>query len=118
MDVSTIKGTQDITVMNRVWLIKVDEVTQRKFSSFHASKNGIVEASCEQFKLWKNAGHPVKVIRCDNVGENKLLEQRANSVAWQLSIEFEYTVRNTPQQNSLAEVAFTTIANRGHAMMY
>jgi hypothetical protein len=46
------------------------------------------------------------------------LEQRANSVAWQLSIQFEYTARNTPQQNSLAEVAFLTIANKGHTMMH
>jgi Integrase core domain. len=120
LDVSTIRGTSEhpVPVTNQVWLIKVDEATQMKFSTFHSSKNAIVESSCEQFKLWKQQGRAVKIIRCDNAGENKLLEQRANSVAWQLGISFEYTARNTPQQNSLAEVAFATIANRGRAMMH
>jgi hypothetical protein len=113
LDVSTIKGTDEIVVTNPVWLMKVDEATQMKFSSFHSSKNAIVEAACKQFNRWKQNGKPVQIICCDNAGENKLLEQRANSVMWQLSIDFEYTARNTPQQNSLAEVAFATIANRG-----
>ena len=30
---------------------------------------------------------------------------------------FEYTARDTPQQNSLVEVGFTTIGNRRRAMM-
>lgn len=119
LDVSTIKGTNDHPVTNQVWLIKVDEATQMKFSSFQSSKNAIVESSCEQFKLWKQHGRAVRINRCDNAaGENKLLEQRANNVAWQLGISFEFTARNTPQQNSLAEVAFATIANRGRAMMH
>eukprot|EP00957_Ditylum_brightwellii_P176303 13424614-Ditylum_brightwellii.AAC.1 len=60
---------------------------------------------------------PVKIIRCNNTGENKLLEKRSNSADWKLNINFEYTARDTPQQNSLAEVSFVTIGNHGKAMM-
>ena len=34
-----------------------------------------------------------------------------------MGIEFEYTARNTPQQNSFTEVAIATMSNRGRAMM-
>ena len=39
------------------------------------------------------------------------------SVDWKLPIEFDFTARDTPQQNSLAEVSLATIANRGRALM-
>jgi hypothetical protein len=35
-----------------------------------------------------------------------------------LPIEFEFTARDTPQQNHLAEVGFATLANKGRAIMY
>ena len=60
---------------------------------------------------------PVKTVRCDNGGENLKLEKRCNGVEWKLNVNFEYTAKDTPQQNSLVEVGFTTIGNRGKAMM-
>ena len=59
----------------------------------------------------------VKHLRMDNAGENKLLAQRADSDAWKLHLNIEWTARATPQQNSLAEVGFATIASRGRALM-
>eukprot|EP00980_Cylindrotheca_fusiformis_P024487 scaffold11958_cov69-Cylindrotheca_fusiformis.AAC.1 len=53
----------------------------------------------------------------DNAGENLKFEQRANSAAWKLAIKPEYTARNTPQQNHLAELGFATLWNRSRAMM-
>ena len=53
-----------------------------------------------------------------NAGENKLLQKRCESSDWKMGITFEYTARDTPQQNSLAELAFAIIANRGRAMMH
>ena len=38
------------------WLIKVDERTGTKFSTFHAKKDDIVESVCEQFRNWDLAG--------------------------------------------------------------
>ena len=34
-----------------------------------------------------------------------------------MGIRFEWTARNTPQQNSLVEVGFVTIGKHGRAMM-
>eukprot|EP00957_Ditylum_brightwellii_P031781 2410183-Ditylum_brightwellii.AAC.1 len=72
---------------------------------------------CTKFHKLKESGMPVKVIRCDNAGENLLLQKQANSAAWKLNIKFEYTARDTPQQNSLAEVGLAILSNRGRAMM-
>jgi hypothetical protein len=54
------------------------------------------------------------------VGENKLLQQRMQSADWQgLSvIEFEFTARNTPQQNHLAELSSAHVANQGRALKF
>jgi hypothetical protein len=61
----------------------------------------------------------MKHIRLDNAGENKLLQQRMQSADWQglSDIDFEFTARNTPQQNHLAELALAHIANSGRALM-
>jgi hypothetical protein len=40
-----------------------------------------------------------------------------NSSDWKMGIKFEYTGRDSPQRNSLAEVAFHTIASQGRAML-
>ena len=46
------------------------------------------------------------------------LESRAKSKYWKLNLEFEYTGRDTPQRNHMAEVAFATIGVRGREMMH
>ena len=53
----------------------------------------------------------------DNAGENKLFEQRVRSKDWQLGIQMEYTPRDMPQHNHLAELAFAEIGNKGRAML-
>ena len=88
-----------------------------KFSSFHAHKDDMVEPSCELFHKWKQGGNTVKYIRCDNAGENRTLMKRANSPDWKLNIEFEFTPRDTPQHNHLAELGLTSIASKGRALM-
>jgi Reverse transcriptase (RNA-dependent DNA polymerase)/Zinc knuckle len=100
------------------WAILVHGKTGLKFSNFYAAKNDMVEPTLERFSKWKQCGIPVNVVRLDNAGENILLKNRAASVDWKLSIEFEFTARNTPQQNSIAETAFYTIACRGRAMLH
>ena len=60
---------------------------------------------------------PVKVIQCDNARENIKLEDRLGSADWKLTVEFEYTARDTPEQNSHAEVRITTLLLRSKAMM-
>jgi len=78
----------------------------------------MVEPTCAKLLKWKQAGMPVQYIQLDNAGENKLLKTRSESSDWKLGIQFEFTARDTPQQNHLAELAFATVANRGHALMH
>jgi hypothetical protein len=77
----------------------------------------MVEPTWEQFQKWKSNGYTVNFLRMDNAGENVLLKQRCESKDWKFNIKCEFTARDTPQQNSLAEVGFATCANRGRAMM-
>ena len=99
-------------------LIMVDEYSSMTISLFCDTKNGIVEPTCEIFENWRQNGRPVNFIRCDNGGENVKLESRAKRKDWKLNLEFEYTGRDTPQRNHMAEVGFTTIGGRGRAMMH
>ena len=45
-------------------------------------------------------------------GENIKLQARSQSADWKLNITYEYTARDTPQQNHLAEVGFALLANK------
>ena len=119
MDISTIKAPEDgpkVTKPN--WHIMVDEKTQLKFSHFYETKNGMIEPTCAQLNKWREAGKPVSFVRLDNAGENKKLKTRTESSDWKLGINFEFTARDTPQQNHLAELGFAIIANRGRALLY
>jgi hypothetical protein len=77
----------------------------------------MVEETCKQLHRWKESGRGAKIIRLDDAGENKLLEQRSQSADWKLNITFESTARDTPQQNHLAELGFTHLANYSRALM-
>jgi hypothetical protein len=88
-----------------------------KFSDFFDTKNGMVEETCEQLYRWKESGQGADIIRLDNAGENKLLQQRSQSADWKQNVNFEFTARDTPQQNHLAELGFAHLANYGRALM-
>jgi hypothetical protein len=59
----------------------------------------MVEPTCEIFNQWENEGHNVEYVRCDK-GE-----------------KYEFTGKNTPQRNYLAEISFHVLANKGRAML-
>ena len=90
----------------------VDEMTKMKWSNFYEKKDGMVKPTCEQFEKWKQKNKPVAIVLCDNGGENKALALRSKSAERKLGIDFEWTARNTPQQNTLVEVGFTTIGKK------
>ena len=81
LDISTIKAPKalKITLGKPNWRIMVDELTGMKFSDFFATKNGMVEPTCEKLNMWKEAKIPVTYLRMDNAGENKALHTRMNS---------------------------------------
>jgi hypothetical protein len=117
LDIATIKKTKKgPKVYKGNWRIMVDKRTQLKFSDFFDTKNRMLEETCEQLHRWKQSGKEAKIIRLDNPGENKLLQQRSQSVDWKLNIDFEFTARDTPaQQNHLAELGFAHLASYGRA---
>ena len=119
LDISTIKAPKELkmSVAKPHWLMKVDERTEMKWSTFQSNKSDIVEPTCEEFRRWRQNGKPLGIVRCDNAGENKKLEQRLKIVTWKVEGDFEYTARSTPQKNSLVEVGISTIRNRACAMM-
>ena len=98
------------------WVILVDEVTKYKKSFFLKKKNEQLKFIVDWIKPL-NARHEiqVKIIRCDNSGENKALETESDKN--ELGIVFEYTATRTPQQNGLVERAFVTVMGCARAMM-
>ena len=58
-----------------------------------------------------------KFVWLDNAGENKLFEQSKKSKDWQLGVQMEYTPRDTPRHNHLAELAFAVIGNKGRSIL-
>ena len=82
-------------------------------------KNEQVEPIIDWIKALK-ARHKiqVKIIRCDNAGENKVLERESDKN--ELGIIFEYTAPypGILQQNGVVERTFVTVMGRAKAMMY
>lgn len=94
-----------------------DEYLELKFCSLHKAKDKMFEQICELFNVWRQNNKSVEIVLCDNAGENIKLQNRLKSKIWKLNVHFEFTSRSTPQQNSLAEKAFDTIAARSRSQM-
>ena len=60
----------------------------------------------------------MQYIQLDQVGKNQKLAKYAGSSDWATlqPIDFEFTSQDTPQHNSLAELAFPYLAGKAHAM--
>ena len=98
------------------WVMLVDEATKYKKTFFLKKKNEQVERIIDWVKALR-ARHKiqVKIIRCHNAGEIKVLERESDKN--ELGIIFEYTAPETPQQNGVVERAFGTVMGRARAMM-
>ena len=79
-------------------------------------KNEQVEPIIDWIKALK-ARHEiqVKILRCDNAGENKVLERESDKN--DLGNIFEYTTPGTPQKKGVVERAFVTVMGRASAIM-
>ena len=87
----------------QTWVVPEEEI--------RPSGNGqlLVEGFKDKHKI------QVKFIQCDNVGENKKLEEKCDAEG--LGNIFEYTAKGTPQQNVYVKRAFPTLMGRARAMM-
>ena len=97
--------------------VLVNEYTGTKFSVFYSRKNDIVEPMCERLQHATGRGAQVKYLRQDNAGENLKIQARCKSADWKLPVEIEYTAKDTPQQNSMSETSFSSMAAQARAMM-
>ena len=120
LDIANIKGRKNGPKPNarRHWRMMVDDRTGLSISKFYSTKNEMVQPTCVLWNKWRGQyGITVKRVRVDNAGENRSLEKAANGDSWKMNIDFGYTARYTPQQNSLVERRFATSTNRGKALM-
>jgi hypothetical protein len=80
LDISTVKDKKGQSkIKKNNWRIMVDKSTNLKISHFYAKKDGMVEHTCELIKKLKNMEIEIKILRMDNAGESKLLQQRCES---------------------------------------
>ena len=101
---------------NKFWLLAVDDATDYCWSIFLKSKDEVGVRMIELIKELKDKYQiQVKRIRCDNAGEHKTFEAEAKKE--RLGLTFEYTARNTPQQNGRVERKFATLFGRVRAML-
>ena len=67
-------------------------------------------------KQLRNKGIAVKIIRCDNAGENVSFQKEAEEL--DLGLVFKYTAPDTPQQNGRVERKFQTLYGCVRAMLF
>ena len=72
----------------------------------------MVEPTCVQFEKWRNDKKPMRMVQQDNAGVNEKLQASSDQAAWKLHIQFEYTAKDTPEKNHLAELGFITLLQR------
>ena len=114
MDISSIQAVG--LGGSRFWCLLVDESTKMKWSIFIKRKSDLGPRVIKFFKeLKNNYSKTIKVIRCDNAGENMALATTCKREG--LGINFEFTAPGTPQHNGVVERAFATLFGRVRAMM-
>ena len=88
---------------SKFWTLLVDEATCRVWSIFLKAKSDIKDHVIPWIRvIKKDHGVDVKVLRCDNAGENKSLETSIQAIS-DLATKFEYTAPDTPEQNGVVE---------------
>jgi hypothetical protein len=97
--------------------ILVDEANNIRFGRWFETKDGMVDPTCATLYQWSTKGTKTLFIWCDGAGENHSHEDTLHSSQWKMPIALEYTARNTPQQNHLAEIGIYVICCRGRALM-
>ena len=114
IDITAVKAPNSlgvITIAKPNWWMIVDKFTGLKWINFYVTQNIMVKPTCEFFQKCKDVNIPVKIFKSDNAVKNKKLEKRCISYYWNFSINSEYTVGDTPQNNSEVGVGILTFSN-------
>jgi hypothetical protein len=104
----------------KFWVLVVDDCTDKCWSFFVKAKSQMPDKVVLLIKKLRSdqrypIRHVVKTIRCDDAGENKVLETLC--IKEQLGIHFEYTGPGTPQYNGRVERKFATLYGRVRTML-
>jgi hypothetical protein len=101
---------------SKFWLLVMDDNTGICWSKFLKKKSDQVDFLIELLKdLKAKNAKTVKLIRCDNAGENKTFQKECEKAG--LGVQFEYTAPGTPQLNGRVERKFATLYGRVRAML-
>ena len=91
LDITTIREVGKVTLTKGVWLEVKDEYSKYSTTLFMKKKSEMPTIMTRFLSHWKAIGLPVKIIRCDNAGENRKLQETTKKQQYQLGITFEYT---------------------------
>ena len=114
MDISSIKHKS--AGGSKFWALFMDDHSGFLISRFLKQKSDLAEQGSMLIKVLGNQQRiNVKIVRCDNAGENKKMEEACAKMG--LATKFEYTAVGTPQQNGRVERKFATLYGRIRSMM-
>ncbi len=108
---------EGVTITKSNWHILVDEATKFKWSIFFETKGGIIKDFPKYMQEELMQGHLIKILRQDNAKENVAVIKMAQGKDWKIVFKAEFTAQKTPQQNLIAEMAFTVISAQLQSMM-
>jgi hypothetical protein len=118
-DLSKIKALEgmEVRINKSNWHILVDEMSGFKCSAFFETKDGMIDYMCNLMHSEAERGHPIRVLRQDNAGENVKLVKIAKGKDWKLDFIVEYTACKTSQQNLHVETSVTIIVAQARCML-
>jgi len=96
---------------SQYWLLAVNDATDFSFSLFLKMKDQMSKAMISLIQELKDSENIiVKMIQCNNLGENITFQAAAKEEG--LGLHFEFTAHQTPQQNGHIECKFATLFGR------
>ena len=113
MDISSIKVENESN--SKFWVLMVDNSTRFMKTFFLKRKSELYDKMRFALREIERENKKVKMIRCDNAGENRKLKEILDLEGF--NIKFEFTAPYTPRQNGVVERAFATLYGRVRAMI-
>lgn len=96
---------------NKYWMFIEDEETAFNITCFLPLKSELAMEMCGIIKTLVSQRKNVKYFRCDNAGENFMVQEELVNNGTK-NIEVEHTAPRTPQQNGVVERKFATLYNK------
>src|SRR5688500_12368075 len=99
---------------SKYWMQAVDDATRMGFVYFMRTRVEVREKVGLLIAQVKCLGLNIKIIRCDNAGENN---KHLGDIALENQIQVEFTSPYTPQMNRVVERRIAVLKTRSQAML-